>query len=401
MRHSALALLASCALGIAASAQAVRPFPQPHQTRSKTDQKPLSLFPIHKLWTIDLNSDLRTTSAPVFDGTRAFLPIDGDRLVAYDLATGSLTWLVSIAPTGQPAASPELLFVSVPREIAALRVSDGSTAWRVPFAGSLAAPLVWDNGWLVAAAADGTVIALRGSDGHEVWRYSVGSPAHAPPALAADRVYVPTEDGRVIALRVDTGAPIWEHRLGGTASDILALDDRLYVGSRDNFFYCLTTKSGDEAWRVRTGGDVIGRPAADEHNIYFVSLDNVLRALRRNGNQQWKRPLKLRPTSGPIVAGDMIIVGGLESALPAFKAADGTPAGEVAPGAEVAATPHVVLVPGTYGPVLVIVARDVAKGAAVTAHAREIDPPLLSAVSPLPNLVTFTPAGTSPTVPKP
>jgi outer membrane protein assembly factor BamB len=311
-------------------------------------------------------------------------------------------WLASsIAATGPPAASADLLFVAESRALGALRVADGSTAWELPFAGSLAAPLVWDNGWLVAAAIDGTVIAFRAGDGHEVWRRGIGSPAHASPALAADRVYVPTEDGRVVALRVDTGEPVWEHRLGGAASDILALDERLYVGSRDNFFYCLDTRDGEEVWRVRTGADVIGMPVADEHNVYFVSLDNVLRAVRRNGNQQWKSALKIRPTAGPIKAGDTLIVAALEQTLPAFRTKDGTSAGEIAPGGEVTAAPHVVAIPGVYGPVVVVVTRDVAKGAAVVAQAREIDPPLLTPVSPLPNLITLTPVATSPTVPKP
>ena len=387
-------------LGLGAHRQAAPPFPTPRPPRSNISQKPLSLFPVRTLWTIALNNGLRTLAPPVVDGTHAFLPIEGDRLVAYDLATGTQTWIASIAMTARAAASADLLFVAGAQVLSALRVTDGSIAWQRPWPESLAAPLVWDNGWLVAAASDGQVVAIRASDGHEVWRRDIGSPAHAPPALAADRVYVPTEDGRVVALRVDTGAPIWEHRLGGSASDVLALDNRLYVGSRDNFFYCLGTETGDEVWRVRTGGDVVGLPVADEQNVYFVSLDNVLRAVRRNGNQQWKRPLKVRPTAGPIKAGDTLIVTAFEKSLPAFLRKDGTPAGEIAAGAEVAAAPHVISIPAVYGPVVVVVTRDVAKGGAVIAQARAIDPPIAAEVRALPNPVTFTPAGTSPTIPK-
>ena len=416
--------------------------PKARQKRAPINTKPLSLFPVHALWTIELNNDLTTPAPPLFDAARAFVPLDGERLVAYDLAGGKQMWMVPIAAVGQPAASPDLLFVPEAHALTALRVLDGSKAWQLPFPGSLATPLVWDNGWLIAATIDGIVIAFRDSDGHEVWRHDAGSPAHASPALAADRVYVPTEDGRVVALRVDTGAPVWESRLGGAASDILALDDRVYVGSKDNFFYCLNGKDGEQKWRVRTGGDVIGKPAIDEHNVYFVSLDNVLRAVRRNGNQQWKSALKVRPTAGPITAGDAVIVPAQERTLPAFHRTDGTSAGEItglvtipvpipipvpgetpppaaaagapaaAPlppppppepiviGGEVTAAPHVIKVPGVYGPVVILVAKDVAKGAALVAHTRDIEPPLLTVVSPLPNIVTFTPTETTPTIPK-
>ena len=64
-------------------------------------------------------------------------------------------------------------------------------------------------------------------------------------------------------------------------------------------------------WRWRTGGDVIGMPVADERYVYFVSLDNVLRALNMvSGGQQWMRPLPMRPTWGPVKAGATIVVAG-------------------------------------------------------------------------------------------
>ena len=50
-------------------------------------------------------------------------------------------------------------------------------------------------------------------------------------------------------------------------------------------------------------------PVADAHTVYFVSLDNMLRAVHRgSGNQDWKKALAVRPTAGPIRAADAIIV---------------------------------------------------------------------------------------------
>jgi outer membrane protein assembly factor BamB len=148
---------------------------------------------------------------------------------------------------------------------------DGSTAWEGPFADTLAVPLVWDNGWLVAATSGSAIFAFRASDGQLIWHRDIGSAAYTAPTLAADRVYVPTVDARVVALRVETGAPLWEHRLPGAANEIHALDERMYLGSTDRFFYCLNTDDGREEWRWRTGGDAIGRPVVDERTVYFVS----------------------------------------------------------------------------------------------------------------------------------
>ena len=171
-----------------------------------------------------------------------------------------------------------------------MRQDTGEVAWRLPFSEELAIPLVWDNGWLIVADASGNVLAFRATDGTLIWRAPLGVRVHAPPALAADRVYVPLEDGRVVALDVTSGAQQWARRLGGAANEMLALDDRVYVGSDDNFFYCLLARDGEIAWRWRTGGDVVGVPVIDEHRVYFVSRDNVLRALdRHSGAQRWKR----------------------------------------------------------------------------------------------------------------
>jgi outer membrane protein assembly factor BamB len=387
-------LSAACA---AQTGQA-RPFPTPKTAHAKTDRTPLGLFPVHQLWTLPLNVQL--AAPPAFQNLHAFFPMEDGRIVAYDLTTGTQMWIVPAAATSRPAASTDLLFVMEDGALEALHVADGSSAWKLPFAEQLAAPLVFDNGWLVAATTGSSIVAVRASDGHLVWRSDIGSPAHAPPTLADDRVYVPAEDGRVVALRVDDGRLVWTHQLGGAPSEILAAGDRLFVGSKDNNFYCLKTQDGSVDWSVPTGADVIGLPVADAHNVYFVSLDNVLRAVHRgSGNQEWKRVLAVRPTAGPIQALNVILVTGLSKTLPAFTATEkGLAAGDLGVGDELAAPPYVVDVPGVVGPVVIVVTNDILKGATATAVARSIDP-LATPVAPLPDAMMVTPTGLAPLAP--
>ena len=128
---------------------------------------------------------------------------------------------------------------------------------------------------------------------------------HASATIADDRVYVPMTDGRIVALQIETGEPVWEHRLGGAPNEIQATSDFVYAGSTDNYFYALRARDGLIAWRWPTGGNVVGRPVVDNRLVYFVSFDNVLRALDKNtGNQRWKRPLAFRPTRGLVVMGE-------------------------------------------------------------------------------------------------
>ena len=406
------------------------------------------------MWALVLDNQL--TAPPAYDDTHAFFSIEGDRLVAYELPSGKQAWIVSAHPRMEPATGGGLLFLIEPGTLKARRAADGSIAWELPFEEEVAVRSVFDNGWLIVSTEAGEILAFRAADGHLVWRRDMKSRASAPPALAAERVYVPVSDGRVVALRVEDGEPVWERRLGGVPNDILSLDERLYVGSKDNFFYCLMTEDGRIDWRWRTGGDVIGRPIADQRRVYFVSLDNVLRALNlKSGGQHWMRPLPMRPVSGPIRAGSTIVVSGVAAALHAYDVSDGkpapgeplkpglppvaskaaaskplpgdgpviaelsmedalasmpsaippeiagasTPAGglaaSIAADAEVGAPPHAIEDPLTHLPMVLIITRDIARGAAATLVARDFEPSL-SPVVALPNLIMIAPATTPP-----
>ena len=343
--------------------------------------EPLRLFPVRPAWDLPLNNDLKAT--PALDGTRGYFPIEGDRVAAYDVHYGTLLWIASARVEWQPTVGDGLVFLVEPGTLTALHDDTGIAAWRFPLTEALAAPLVWNNGWLIGTTAAGTVLAFRAIDGGLIWRQELGALIHGAAALATDRVYVPMADGRIVALREDTGQPLWERRLGAAPNDILALDDRLFVGSNDNYFYAIRTRDGEVLWRWPTGADVIGRPVVDDRRVYFVSLDNVLRGLDRNtGNQRWKRVLPLRPTRGPIAAGDMLIISGISPNVPAYFMKDGTPAGTIPAGGELASSPH--MIEGDALPIAILVTRDIAQGTVVRAVTRAVEP-TDTAIVPLPN----------------
>lgn len=353
-------------------------------------------MPVRAVWTLALNNQL--TLPPAYDGAQVYFSIEHDRLVAYDIESGAQTWLVEARPIFEPAAGDDLLFLAESETLAALNAADGSEAWRVPMTEPLAVRPVWDNGWLVAATKAGAILAFRASDGELVWRRDLGSPAHAAPTFAEDRIYIPTTDSRIVALQVADGTPVWERKVGGSANEILVLEDRLYAGSTDDFFYCLLTKDGRIDWRWRTGADVIGRPVADERRVYFVSLDNILRSLNRvSGGQQWMRALPIRPTFGPAMAGATLVVAGQARTLRTFSVKDGAPTADINAGAEVAAPPYVLL-PMAGAPRLMVITRELVKGAAVTLHVHSIEP-TVTPITPLPNPVLPAMPGPRPATP--
>jgi outer membrane protein assembly factor BamB len=343
---------------------------------------PLSFMPVQTAWTLTLENGL--AAPPSFSGTRGYLPIEGGRLAAYDLDRGDPAWTVEQTVTSAPAVGDGLVFVAGSDELLALAEDTGTVAWRVASAETTGSPLAWNNGWLVAVTSSGELLALRASDGHLIWKRALGAPLSAPPSLAGDRIYAPVKDGRLIALLLESGEPIWERRLGGAPGEPLAIDTRVYVGSVDNFFYCLSSENGTPLWRWRTGADVLGRPAADARRVYFVSLDNVLRAMdQRSGAQVWRRALPFRPTGGPSMVHNVLILSGLSPGLRVFAIDSGNPAGDIEAAGTVAARPH--LLDHTLLP-SIVVATTSAQGAEVRRLERRIEPQIVP-VAPLPNVV--------------
>jgi outer membrane protein assembly factor BamB len=358
---------------------------------------PLSPFPEAPHWTLELNNPLLAPGFVAYGGSSGYFPIPGDRIAAFDLLTGALQWIVSARPRSAPAFADGRLFIEEMGGLAALEAKDGSVAWRTPLSDALKVRLAADHGWLVAAAA-GAVMTFRAADGSQLWRRDLDASPHGVPAFSGDRIFIPLDDGRVIAFRGDSGEKLWEHRLGAAANDMLVSGDRLFVGSDDNYLYCLNTEDGQKVWRARTGADVVSRPTADDRRVYFVSLDNVLRALNRsNGVQQWKRSLPFRPAWPPVNALDTVVVEGLMGPLRAYYLKDGTPAGELGTETDVPAAPvYLFESPAVVGPMLVTVTHNVAGDAKIAAVSHAFEPSVAPALPPLPGSQPLLPSTLSP-----
>jgi outer membrane protein assembly factor BamB len=284
--------------------------------------------------------------APAVDAETAYVLLADSRLTALALRDGAAVWSVAVADVVVPPATADgLVLLAHRQEVEALAARDGSRRWRVPIEGTIAAPLLSQGGWLLVVTEAGRATMLRAATGETLWTQSLGAGTRVQPAAAGRQVYVALRDGRVAALALETGRPLWEAKLPADATTLYPLDDRLFVGASNRFFYSLSADRGKTKWRWRTGGSIVGATAVDADRVYFVSLDNVLRALNRTGgDQRWKSALPHRPTGGPFLVGQVLFVPGISSELPTFRAKDGKPAGSVKLAGEVPGT--VVLLPG-------------------------------------------------------
>ncbi|MDQ3211275.1 MAG: PQQ-binding-like beta-propeller repeat protein [Acidobacteriota bacterium] len=292
-------------------------------------------LPVEVRWTVAISA--RPSAPPVIGAEKIYLALQSGVVAAHRLSDGVETWRVEMRTEQPVALDGNRVFVAAGEAIHALSSDDAGLLWRVS-TGVLTAPLLAQDGWVIAASA-GELAAFRSEDGAKIWGRETG-PQHGRATIEGDNLYVPLDDGRLLALELRTGAERWVRRLatprapaGGkpapALSEVLAYPDRLFLGAADGLFYCLDAGDGTLAWRFRIGAIVRGRPTGDGTRIFITSMDNVLRAFDREaGTLLWHPSVPFRPSAGPVLLGSTVVVAGLAAEVRAFDRV-GKPAGQI------------------------------------------------------------------------
>jgi outer membrane protein assembly factor BamB len=285
------------------------------------------IFPLLPKWSITLQ--VPPAFPPAYDAARAFVALQNNQLMSVSLETGKSEWSLESSTTAAPAAGDSLVFTGGAGYLQASAQQDGAQRWRTPVDGSVTS-LYWDTGWLLATTDKSALFAIRATDGAVIWRRDLEATLHSVPAPDGDRLYLLLNNGTLLALAMETGDPVWTKALPKPGSGVLAVGNRLYVGAQDDIFYCLSAKDGKVVWRWKAGGDVIGTAAIDAKHVYFLAMDNVLRALDRNsGSMRWQKPLSMRPSTGPLLTGWSVLVAGSPAQLQGYSSEfNGTPLGD-------------------------------------------------------------------------
>ena len=286
-----------------------------------------TLFPLATHWTVSLDGPPVANAPPVSDADRIYVALRTGAIVARAFKDGAEIWKRPLATERPIAVDSGLVFVVSGDTVQALRGTDGSVAWSHRF-GVPSAPLLAKSGWLIVVS-DTTVSALRAQDGSVVWSRAIGI-VYRRPAIEGNRLYVPADDGRIVAVDLEHGTPVWEHEVPGVPGEPIATSDRVYFGASDRQFYCLKASTGGVDWTWRVGANLLGAPTVDDQRVFFVALDNVVRALdRESGVQKWQHAIRRRAASGPAVVQNVVLLASSSSGEIYAWLADGHPAGTV------------------------------------------------------------------------
>ena len=309
---------------------------------------------------------------PVIASTLVIVPLVPSAVVAYHAADGTVAWRAELAAIRPLEADDERTYIVSREGVHALRAATGEPVWRAD-TGPLTAPLLVRTGWVIVATAE-HVTALRAADGSLVWRRSLGT-VEARPAIDGDRLFLPLLlETRITAVDLQSGETRWERELGGSPDEPLAVGGKVYTVARDKRFYALDADDGEIEWHRRVGAAPRGRPAADDDHIYYVALDNVLRALHRgHGAEKWTEGLPYRPSQGPTLVGGAILVPGPVPSVPVFGPG-GTRLSAVTFPATLVGLSNVATGPATY-PMVAAMTGDLQHAWTLSMFETSLDPP--------------------------
>ncbi len=167
-----------------------------------------------------------------------------------------------------------------------------------------ASPVV-SGGKLFAVDTDGQVVAFDASNGSRLWRSNMdvkkdGRPSAFGGGASADgeMVYATNGVGDVSALKASTGEVVWQKRPAGPLRGAPTLSNgNVYVMTQDNQIYALRATDGNTEWNESgpvgvSGIFGVGAPAAAQGTVIAGYSTGELAAYRyENGRSLWNDSL--------------------------------------------------------------------------------------------------------------
>ncbi len=319
-----------------------------------------------RVWSADVGEGsgdvAQILSQPVVVGDLVYA-MDARSLVsAFSASNGSRVWRVDLEDDdeddgffgGGIAYDDGKIFVTTGfAKIFALNARSGEVLWEHKAPAPMRSAPVISQGRVFSVTFDNQLIVVEAETGERLWNHvgvqeTAGLLGSASPAVAGNTVVVPYSSGEVLAMLTDTGRIVWSENLSAIRridplADIaqvrgLPVIDRdlVFAVSHAGRMLAVDLRQGVPAWQIDLGGVEMPWPAGDF--LYVLTKDSQLVCLRRrDGRVRWVQPLPrfVDPDeqdepirwSGPVLAGDRLVVAGSHGELLSVSPYDGKPLG--------------------------------------------------------------------------
>jgi len=159
----------------------------------------------------------------------------------------------------------------------------------------------------------------------------------AGPVIGGGRVYVLDVDAVIHAFDLKSGAPLWERAVGIRDDNKASLfgggvsydNGKLYATNGVGDAAAFDAGTGNQLWKVRPGGPLRGAPSVGGGNVYVMSQDNQLFALKEsNGELLWNASGSLENAAvfgaaAPAIGQGTVVAGFSSGELTAYRYENG------------------------------------------------------------------------------
>lgn len=354
---------------------------QPGGNAAKSMGHPALGASISRAWTADVaGSDkrVRLAAAPIVADGRVYVIDTRATLRAFSTATGREEWTTRVGAekdlkgglsflsdeyTGSSGSlfgggvsfdNGRLYATNGLGDVAAIDATNGSTLWRVRPGGPLRGAPTVAGGQLYVVSQDNQIFALSAEDGKTIWNEAAtievtGVFGVAAPAVAQGTVVAGFSSGELTAYRYENGRPVWQDALSRTSisTSVASLSDidadpvidqgRVYALGQGGRMVAMELVTGQRLWELNIAG--ISTPWVAGEWIYVVTDEAKLFCIARvNGRVRWMTQLKRwrdekdkkGPVTwtGPILAGNRLILANTRGEMIEVALADGRVTGE-------------------------------------------------------------------------
>ena len=305
-------------------------------------------------WSVSIgegnDKSARLASAPVVGGGRVYTIDTVGTVRAFDTRNGGQVWSTSFGADinrnsnyggGVAYDNGRVYATNGSGYVAALDAATGGAAWTVKPGGPLrGAPAVLGDA-LYVMSQDNQLYSLKTADGTQNWSSAAaleiaGVFGSGSPAIAAGTVVAGFSSGELNAYRYENGRQVWQDTLSRTSisTSVAALSDidadpvidggQVFAIGKGGRMVALELNSGQRQWEQNIAG--ISTPWVAGEWVFVVTDEAKLIALHRNSGRvrwinqlpRWDNPKgKKGPIfySGPVLAGDRLILASSEGTL--------------------------------------------------------------------------------------
>ena len=316
-----------------------------------------------QVWTANISGTTkrqRLAAAPVVSGGRLFV-IDTEAMVhAFDASSGAKVWTTQIEVKGDGESSRfgggASVFDNVVYatngvgDVVALNAANGSQIWKVRPAGPLRGAPTISNGNVYVMTQDNQIYALNMVDGSVQWNEAgtlglAGIFGVAAPAAGQGTVVAGYSSGELTAYRYENGRNLWNDALARTSitTSVATLSDidadpvidrgRVFALGQGGRMAAYELVTGQRIWELNIAG--ITTPVVAGEWVFVLTDDAKLLCIARpNGKVRWMSQLasfqnekkKKNPINwtGPVLAGNRLIVASTEGEIVSVSPGDGT-----------------------------------------------------------------------------